>query len=239
MRLQRVCQDHPGADGRPEVLGRERTQGNVLPGLNVSGRPVVHQNITEHVLRRIRHGNRRAHLTRLPHQRRDLELDVQALTRREAGGGGPGRRDLAPRPADGRPGHDDGGRAAVVGDGHVLVVGLQRLVRAAEDRADGEGVPEPRVEVGVVADAHGQVQRHARLRQHGPLAERCVVSEEGCSFRVLGEDVAEVQPDRVGHASAECGEAVERFLAEDVEVPVDLWELCEAASCCELLEIYH
>lgn len=89
----------------------------------------------------------------------------------------------------------------MVGDGHVLVVGLQRLVGAAQDGADGECVPEAGVEVG--------------------------------------EDVAEVQPDCVGHASAKCGEAVQRFLPEDVEVALNLWELREATSCCEFFEVHH
>jgi len=48
--LKSIHGHNPGRHGGTKVLAEEGSKGNVLPGLNVTGTPVVHEDNTEHVV---------------------------------------------------------------------------------------------------------------------------------------------------------------------------------------------
>lgn len=103
-RCKGILGNNPRADGRTKVLTVERTQGNVLPSLDVTSTPVVQENVTKDVLASIVDGNRVTHLGRLTDEASKLELVVESLARASGGllGGSSGvGEDLALGAADG------------------------------------------------------------------------------------------------------------------------------------------
>ena len=168
-RLERLQRHDPGRDGRGEVLRQERAERLVLPGLDVAGRPVVEQAQAEQVVFGLGHRHRLALRVGGADVDRHFQLVVEPLAGAEARGAVGARhaqlrhrpRELLARDADRR-------AAPVVADGHPLVVGQQRVV-GAEHLADGGGVEDAGVEVGVVADAGGHRVFGLGLRHQGGL----------------------------------------------------------------------
>jgi hypothetical protein len=158
-RRQRLHGDDPRRDRGGEVLGQERAQRLVLPGLHVARRPVVEQRGTEQRGLGLGHVQRHARRVGRAHEQAQLQLVVEAARWRED------RRvalapDLSPRPRKTLAARADGRTAPVVPDRHPLVVGQQRVV-GPEQLAHRGGVMDARVEVGVVADVARQ--RHLGL----------------------------------------------------------------------------
>ena len=84
-----------------------------------------------------------------------------------------------------RPRRHEARRPPVVAHRQVRVVGLQRGRGRAEEAADGVGVVVAGVEVGVVADGHGEV--------HRDVAEGAQVRAQASRFRVgAPPEIAEV-----------------------------------------------
>ena len=83
-----------------------------------------------------------------------------------------GRQNLAGRAFHRRAAHDNRGRPAVIADGHIFVVGKQRILRP-EEPAYIRGVMDRGVEVGVVADPcrleHGGFRHGEQMGRHRPL----------------------------------------------------------------------
>ncbi len=88
----------------------------------------------------------------------EFQLEIQVAARAEARLGLLGRLALPVGPAHRGAAGPHGGGAPVIGDRHVLVVRQQRLVGAEQPPGIG-GVMDAGVEIGVVADRAGQVQR--------------------------------------------------------------------------------
>lgn len=241
--LQGVREDDPGADAGPEVLGRERAERDVLPGLDVASAPVVEQDIAKDVILGLSDGDGLAQLVRAADEHAHLELEVELLRGGEGGNLGLGlgvEKDLAPGAADGCAGDHDARGAAVVGNGEMRVVGLQGVVGTAEQNADVEGVVLADVEVGVVANGHGDVVLHVREAEQGLLAERRILLQELGQLRVGGEDLLKVGPHLAMKGASEGGKCVEGLLREDIaQGVVDLLVAREALLLCEHLQIKH
>ena len=101
------------------------------------------------------HGNRRAIRITGADEDAHFELVVQAAAGTDAGKTSAGRRFLTPRPREALTRYADGGAAAVVADGDPLVIGKERIV-GPEQPADGGGVVDGNIEVGVVPNLGGQ-----------------------------------------------------------------------------------
>ena len=141
----------PGRDGAAEVLGEERPERLVLPGLDVAGGPVVEEAEAEEPRTGVLDRHRLALRVAAPDEETDLELVVEAP-------GGPEHRrqgrvvaGLAAGAMHVGAARHDGRSASVIADGDVLVVGQERIV-GAEHLPDVGGVIDRGVEVGVVAD---------------------------------------------------------------------------------------
>ena len=105
---------------RKEVFSR--SQRHIFPNLDVARGPVVHEHVAEDVLLGVVDGYAFAQVVALADEGPELEFHVEMLARGESRGFGGcfcgGVEDcLAVGSADGGPGDDDGGGAAVVGDG--------------------------------------------------------------------------------------------------------------------------
>ena len=125
------------------------------------------QSFSKHVAedRRVGVGDRHADRpTARPTIGAHLELHVEAAGRQPRGRLAVRALELTPRPAHGRARGDDRRGPAVVADRDVQPVRRQRVLGAAEHRADVRGVVAPGVEVGVLGDAERQVQRRVRDR---------------------------------------------------------------------------
>ena len=120
-----------------------------------------------------------------------------------------GRRlPLALRPDDaGAAGHHRA-RAAVVADREVPPVGQQRLLVGAEDPADVGGVVERGVEVDVVADLDGQVQRH--------VGQRDEVGLDQVALGLVGEQAGDPAAEGAADPTPLRHQQVERRLLEHV-----------------------
>lgn len=77
--LKGIHQNDPGADAAAKVLGVERAQRDVLPGLDVSCRPVVQHDQAEQVVFCLGDGDRLAQLIRLADEGAELQLVVEPL----------------------------------------------------------------------------------------------------------------------------------------------------------------
>src|SRR6185437_6641620 len=76
-RGERFQRHHPGRDRGGEALGEEGTERLILPRLDVARRPVIQQTEAEHVLLRLRDGNRAAEAVAAADEHTDLELEVE------------------------------------------------------------------------------------------------------------------------------------------------------------------
>ena len=172
IRRERLERHDPRRHRGGEVLGEERPQRLVLPGLHVARRPVIQQAQPEDVALGLAPAARdcraRCPRRRTPPARARSRAAASAAApgaARPAGMSWPrGRRDALARDAD-------RGRAAVIGDRHPLVVRQQRIV-GAEQPPDRGGVMDGGVEVGVVADVGGDAVLGRGLR-HEQRAQRC------------------------------------------------------------------
>ena len=210
--LQRVGRHDPAADRRREVLGAEGAQRHVLEFLDVARGPVVAEHEAEDALRRRRGVEGRAErVRRAADEEGHLELEVEepaGAVRRALRRVGLVDLELALGPRHGRARGHDGRRAAVVADGHAEPVGLERVGRAAEHRADVRRVLLRRVKVRVVADGRGQV--------HGALAPRHeALARFGLARRARGEELADAGARRAPLGPRQRHERVERRAAED------------------------
>ena len=172
--------DDPGRDGGQEVLGQERAEGLVFPGLQVSGGPVVEKAEAGDVILGVFDGNGVAEGVALADPDTEFQLVIEA-----AAGAKAWRvvvRVLALAAwTDHRLARGPNGRcAAVVSDRHVFVIRQERVV-GSELTPDVQGVMYPDVKIGVVADPRGQVQGAlVRPVQHGAQGLRVIVlAEEG------------------------------------------------------------
>ena len=140
------------------------------------------------MLRRLFDGDRLAERVAGAYKEAHFQLEIEGAARTE------GRREgvvglrLPPGSAHVGAADDDGRRAAVVGDGKVKPVRLQRVVGAAHHDADVGGVLARRVEVGVIADFHGEEHFHIGHRNQGTLAKKMVVAQPGL---ILAQQVAD------------------------------------------------
>ena len=78
--------------------------------------------------------------------------------------------------ADGCAGDDDAGRPTVVRDREVLVVWLQRVVRATEEYTDIVRVVQSGVEIRVVEDGEGKMGRDIFEGDENALSNFVVIS---------------------------------------------------------------
>ncbi len=163
-RRQRFHRHDPWRQRAREVLREKRAERLVFPGLQVARRPVVEQRHAEQMLFGLADGNRLAERIAAADEEAQLQLVVEPLRRAEAGLGRIRCLGLPLGALEDLAAHADRRRTAVIADGHPLVVGHQRLV-GAEQLADGGGVVNAGVEVGVVADAAGHGELGPGLRQ--------------------------------------------------------------------------
>lgn len=216
-RLQGISSDDPRANGRAKVLAVKWTKRNILPGLNVTSTPVIQQNVTKNVLVRVVDVDRRAHLSRFADEAAKLKLIVKSLAQAGSGLLGCGsrvRQDLAAGTVDGCARDDNAGRATVVTDGKVGVVGLQRVVGATEEDTDLEGVVVSGVEIGVVANLHGQVHLDLVDGHKGLLLQGIVVLEHSAERGALVEDALKLTADSTVSGTAELSKGVEGGLGK-------------------------
>ena len=220
-RLQRIHQHHPRTDARAEILRVERTQRHHFPPLDIPRRPIVQQHQAEQILLRLLDPHRLPHLIPLAHKRPQFELEIQPLRRREDGAGDLGRRirhHLPVRSPDRGSRHDDRGRATVVADGQVRVVWVEGVVEAADEGAGIDGVVLTDEEVGVVADAEGEVGPDVFQQYEAALVIRFGEALRRAEFRAFCKDLLEVFTDLSMHGAPQRGEIVQGRLREDVEM---------------------
>ena len=134
------------AHGCCKVLSEEGSERDVFPGLDVAGGPVVDEHEAFDVAVGLGHGNGLAALGVAADDHADLELEV------EFAGGAEGDAAvsflaLAGGPIDGLTARNDAAGAPVIGHGHVLPVGQQRVLRVAEHLAHVPGMVFRRIEV--------------------------------------------------------------------------------------------
>ena len=200
-RRQRLHRHHPGRDGAGEVLGQEGAQRLVLPGLHVTRGPVVEQHQAEEVVFGLRQRHALAQRVAGADEGAQLQFVVQPLARAQGGRLGRGRFQLAQRAAYRRATDDKGRGPPVIADGHPLVVGQQRVVRA-EQFAHRGGVVDAGVEVGVVADLTGQLHRAVGLRAQAGL-------QHGLQRAAFGQCRAQPGPQAASGGRAQAHEGVE------------------------------
>src|SRR5204863_3548371 len=133
--------------GGREVLREERTEGLVLPSLDITCRPVIDEAEAEDVIERLVRGDRRAERVAASDECAELELVVEALRRAESRWRIRVVPRLSVRPFDRCAADDDRRSAAVIADRDPLVIRQQWIVRT-ELRADPRGVMNGCVEVG-------------------------------------------------------------------------------------------
>ncbi len=148
--------DDPGRHGGQEVLGEEGTKRLIFPRLEVARRPIVQQAKAADMARGIgdRNGGSQGIAFADPHAQ--FKLEIETARRTETWRFGVRRSGLAVGTDDGLARRPDRGGAAVITDRHVLVIGQKRRIRA-EQRSDLGGVMDADIEVGIVADAHRQM----------------------------------------------------------------------------------
>ena len=170
-RRQRFERHHPGRYVRCKALGEKRPQRLVFPGLDVARRPVVQDAEPEDVILRLAQRHRLAERIARPDIEGDLGLVIERHGRAEGRHVGIGRLGLADRALAGFAADHDRRRAAVIGDGDMLVIGHQRVV-GPQHHADIGRVKDRRIEVGIVADLRRQPHRHIRLRDQDFVGDR-------------------------------------------------------------------
>jgi len=159
-RLEGVHQYDPRTNRRAEILAVNGTKRLVFPCLNVTCRPIVHENHAEQVIRCITNPDNVAHVRVGANETTQLELKV------ELAAGSQDRlldvgtwvlQDLAVRTLDGCAADYDTRRSAVVTDRQMHVVWLQSILCSAEECSHVVRMVQAGVEVGVVANLHGEV----------------------------------------------------------------------------------
>ncbi len=111
-----------------------------------------------------------------------LQLVIQSFARSQGRDVLTGRQGLAVGPSDGRAGNTQGRSPAVIADGHVLVVGQQRVVRTKQF-ADVQRMVNAHIEIGVVTDPRRQVHR---ALAHGQ-------QQAGCGLQTVALRAAFIQ----------------------------------------------
>ena len=157
--LQRRERKDPRGDRGGERLAEERAEWHGFPGLDVPGRPVINQAHAEHVLGEAVDVHRFAKDRLHADDEAELGLEVEPGRRAEGGPGSAGRPAGAVRAAHRGAGHDHRPGPAVIAGRLVPPVRGQRLAARPEYPADVAGVVLGRVEVDVIGDGEGQVQR--------------------------------------------------------------------------------
>ncbi len=114
----------------------------------------------------------------------------------------------------------------MVADGQVHVVGLEGVIDAADQSAGVHSVVLADEEVGVIADAEGQMGLDVFQREQAAF----VVEVDMAEFRPLCEDLLEILPDLSMNRTAQCREVIEGGLGEDIEVRCDGWTFREAGT---------
>mmetsp|Transcript_62001 Transcript_62001/g.145418 ORF Transcript_62001/g.145418 Transcript_62001/m.145418 type:complete len:266 (-) Transcript_62001:346-1143(-) len=196
--LQSIGAHHPRRDRRGEVLGAERAKGNIFPGLDVPGRPVVHHDIAEDVLLSLFHrqwpSKRRQRSTK---EEANFKLKVQELARPIAGAF-PGIFSvflkLAPRPCYRGARNDNAGRPAVVAHWEVQPVRLQGVVLPSKHDSHIRGMLSGGIEICVVANLRRQMHLHVLEGQQRRFAQCRRIPESGVAVRPGGEEVGETLP---------------------------------------------
>ena len=127
---QRLSRHHPGRNAGGKTLRQKRTQRLVFPRLQVPRRPVIEQAEASDMLGRLANGNRLANRIARADPHAHLQLIIQAFAGAELRNGRTRGQGLAIGTFDGGVRDADGRGAAVITDGHVLVVRQQRIVWA-------------------------------------------------------------------------------------------------------------
>ena len=108
---------------------------------------------------RLRYWNRLTHWITRAEERTQLQLIIQQPARRICWRPGGIRYNLSPRTADRRATYDHGRGAAVIRDGHPLVVRQQRII-GSKQAAHVGGMVDGSVEIRVVGNIGRQQQFH-------------------------------------------------------------------------------
>lgn len=75
-RLEGFRADDPGGDSASEVLGVEGAEGDILPDLQVTSRPVVEQSVSEHVVLSVLNFNGMSHFVSLSDDSAHLKFEI-------------------------------------------------------------------------------------------------------------------------------------------------------------------
>ena len=214
---QSICGHDPRRDGGRDVLGSERAKGHVLPLLNVTSTPVVHENEAKDLVRGLTDVDGFSQRVAGAHEGSDLHLEVHQSAWAENGsllGVRVVLLELTARAADGSSRRNHGRRSAVISNGQMQPIGLQGVVLAAEHGADIGGVLPRRIEVRVVANRGGQVHDHLGGRSN------CLGASSGVSQ--CGVGLEQELLDRVAHRAprrlATAHEVIEARLMEATSV---------------------
>ena len=163
-RRQRLGRHHPGRDRGGKALGEERPERLRLPALDVARRPVVEQTKAEDVPGRLADRYGGAELGRHADIEAELKLEIEIARRPVARLRLVGALALAARPPDRRTARAHRGRAAVIGDRHIFVVGQHRIVRP--ERAPGiGGVKQRGEEIGEIGNGDRHLDFGLRHRR--------------------------------------------------------------------------
>jgi hypothetical protein len=126
--------------------------------LDVTCRPVVHENHTEEVIGRILNLDHVAHVRVGADETSKLELEVKLAA------GSQDRlldictlQDLTIRTLNGCTADHDARRSAMISDRQMHVVRLQGVLRSSEQSAYVVSMVQAGVEISVIADLHGQM----------------------------------------------------------------------------------
>mmetsp|Transcript_24758 Transcript_24758/g.56211 ORF Transcript_24758/g.56211 Transcript_24758/m.56211 type:complete len:410 (+) Transcript_24758:402-1631(+) len=214
VRGQGVQGNHPGCNCGAKILPQERAQGLVLPLLDPSRGPIVHERHSEDVVLRLRQRDGIALLITRPHKDGHLQLNIQQFL------GTPHRigcvfgESLAVRPSQRSAGHDDGRSTTMVSHGNVQPVGHQGVVLSTEHNSHIRGMLPRGVEIGVVPNVSGQ--KHVdRILSHHCLPEQGVIPLDGVRM-VIRKQLLQLGSDLAPSAPAGAHECIEGGMVKDL-----------------------
>ncbi len=155
-----------------KTLGQERTQRLVLPGLDVTRRPVIEQAHPKQVRGGVLDSDGFSQAVSWPDKEARFQFVIQRLAGRKVGRRTRLGHNLARRPLHRRAAHENRRCPAVIPDGHVLVIRQEGILRP-EEPAHIRGVVDRGIEVGVIADQrrleHRSPGHRVKMRLQGPL----------------------------------------------------------------------
>src|ERR1017187_1956042 len=214
-RLERIKCHDPRRNARAKVFGQERTERLVFPRLNIACAPIVHQHHAKDVIDRATNRHWLTKRIARPNEECRFQFVIEAFARTKDRLDRVRRFGLTLRsPHIGATDNNRTG-SSVISDRQPFPIWHERVLRAAQHRADIVRVVIRRIKIRVIADVRRQLHRNIFLCVKDAGAQRGVVAQNRC---VRGQKILQDLTRSPPGGTAEREKRVERIFREDLPI---------------------